>query len=345
MRFLFATALLVALAAALGSIPTGMKKALTTNNVPKGYLSSVSLVGTFPMSVLQADQRFFSIPKLPLLVDIHGIGRTTTRYLNDHQLPSFARKHGCAILTPVFPAGIEGPNDIGSFKEMYSDFFRSDLVLLSILGEVGYRWPAIDIDKVYLMGYSAGGQFAHRFLYLHPDRLAAVSIGAPGSVTFLDDLQSWPDGISDFKSIFGTDVDMGKVKEVPIQLVVGNRDRVLHGNPAYWRWLERMLGDEVQEPREVNRLDTVKSLHESWDALGIKAELEIIRGVGHNESNADIYDTMTGFWQATSRNITKIEDRRRVWEYVCGDHGGERQIRYGTLRPTLATPIVTIDDI
>lgn len=320
MRFLLATALLVALAAALGSIPTGMKKALTTNNVPKGYLSSVSLVGTFPMSVLQADQRFLyamyvperhyepraandtSIPKLPLLVDIHGIGRTTTRYFNDHQLPSFARKHGCAILAPVFPAGIEGPNDTGSFKDMYSDFFRSDHVLLSILEEVGYRWPAIDIDKVYLMGYSAGGQFAHRFLYLHPDRLAAVSIGAPGRVTFLDDMQAWPDGILDFKAIFGTDVDMEKLKEVPVQLVVGNRDRVLHGNPAYWKWLERMLGDEVQEPRDVNRLNTVKSLHESWDALGIKAKLEIIQGVGHDESNDNIYDTMTGFLASHIKN-------------------------------------------
>ena len=40
-------------------------------------------------------------------------------------------------------------------------------------------------------GFSGGAQFAHRFLYIHPGRLRAVSLGAPGLVTMLDETRAW----------------------------------------------------------------------------------------------------------------------------------------------------------
>ncbi|KAK9234061.1 hypothetical protein V1525DRAFT_414306 [Lipomyces kononenkoae] len=71
---------------------------------------------------------------------------------------------------------------------------RYDLLLLAILDEVSLRCPAIDTSKVLLTGFSGGGQFVHRFTYLHPERLLAVNVGAPGSVTYLDDNRPWADG-------------------------------------------------------------------------------------------------------------------------------------------------------
>jgi len=63
---------------------------------------------------------------------------------------------------------------------------RFDLLLLAMLDEVADFWPGIQTEKVYMMGFSRGGQFIHRFLLLHPERLYAVSIGAPGRPTMLD---------------------------------------------------------------------------------------------------------------------------------------------------------------
>lgn len=53
-----------------------------------------------------------------------------------------------------------------------------------------------------MAGFSGGGQFAHRFLYLQLERLHAVSTGAPGRITMLDENWKWPAGIKDVFEVF-----------------------------------------------------------------------------------------------------------------------------------------------
>jgi pimeloyl-ACP methyl ester carboxylesterase len=60
---------------------------------------------------------------------------------------------------------------------------RYDLILLVMLDEVSLLWPAIDTSKVLLTWFSGGGQFVHGFTYLHPERLPAVNVSGPGSVS------------------------------------------------------------------------------------------------------------------------------------------------------------------
>ena len=56
-------------------------------------------------------------------------------------------------------------------------------MILSMIDELAGRFP-IDTDKIYLYGWSGGGQFVHRFLYVHLERLVAVVIGASGRPTY-----------------------------------------------------------------------------------------------------------------------------------------------------------------
>jgi len=77
------------------------------------------------------------------------------------------------------PGRIGDPEDLHNFKFIQYQDIRFDQVLLDIVDEVGERFN-LDTDRFCLHGFSGGGQFTHRFLYLHPDRLAAASIGAPG---------------------------------------------------------------------------------------------------------------------------------------------------------------------
>lgn len=72
---------------------------------------------------------------------------------------------------------------------------RYDSVLLDMIDCVASEWGSIDTRTFAIVGFSGGGQFVHRFFYLYPERVHAVSIGAPGRATPLIDAP-WPEGIA-----------------------------------------------------------------------------------------------------------------------------------------------------
>ena len=273
---------------------------LSTHNVPSHFLKAAYLVGHVPIKALASDPRIsymLYIPpthydnapngkKLPLLVWIHGTRRRLGA-LDDGDLVSFADSTPCAVLAPLFPAGLDGPNDLDSYKLLRSKTLRSDLALLSILDEVAPRWPGLDTDKVFMLGFSGGGQFAHRFLYLYPERLLGVSIGAPGRVTLLDDDQEWPVGVSNVETLFDRGINKEGIRGVDIQLVVGSEDNQVHGGSEFWDWMKKMKGkgssakeDSVATMTQ-GRLQTLQGLKGSWAQDGIESRLDIVPGAGH----------------------------------------------------------------
>lgn len=175
-----------------------MSQSVTADQNPHAFRKKAYLLGSIPWQCSNVDPRIpyaLYIPeeayndpartrKLPLLVYIHGTRRDTSA-LQGSLIP-FADTTQCAILAPLFPVGLDHPHDLSSYKFLNAKSYRSDLVLLSIVKEVSKRWQHIKTDKFFLMGFSGGGQFAHRFLYVHPERLLGISVGAPGNVTMLD---------------------------------------------------------------------------------------------------------------------------------------------------------------
>lgn len=283
-----------------------MERSLSTADVPKQFLKSCFLVGYVPLKALASDPRVsyaLYIPpshyggnsdctQLPLLVWVHGTGRKLTA-IYEEELVSFADRTPCAILAPLFPAGLDGPNDLDSYKKLRSASLRSDQALLSILDEVATRWPEILTDKIFMMGFSGGGQFAQRFLYLYPERLAAVSVGAPGRVTMLDFSQKWPIGVADTEILFGRSVDLNRIQEVAIQLVVGSEDNRIHGGKEFWTWLQqyRKKAENQQGPEALNamdqgRLQTLEDLFNAWKKDGIYSQLKIVEGISHEAGRA-----------------------------------------------------------
>lgn len=291
------------------------KKILTTNNVPPQFLEAAFLVGHIPQMALQSDPRIsysLYVPpepykslavdagagnarKLPLLVNIHGTRRNLSAIYGD--LKTFADSTPCAVLQPLFPAGLEGPNDLDSYKKLRSKTLCSDLALLSILDEVAMRWPHIDADKIFLMGFSGGGQFAQRFLYIYPDRLSAVSIGAPGKVTPLDDQQKWPNGTMNVQHVFDRPINLSLIKAVDIHMVVGSKDSGAHGGDEFKQWQQAMkakvkdAGSDEEAALTSNidaseigqgRLGTLQHIQRSWKDQGIETRLDIVDDVGHS---------------------------------------------------------------
>jgi pimeloyl-ACP methyl ester carboxylesterase len=171
---------------------------------------------------------------------------------------------------------------VDNYKTLDAHGIRFDLVLLEILEQVRVRWNA-RVDTVLLSGHSGGGQFAHRFLYLHSERLSAVAVSAPGSVTLLDPSLAWPEGIGDTRQRFGIAVDPGAVARVPVLLVVGEDD---DGRAD----LAAMGYPGRSRPAELDRLA------ESLTRRGTAVRKVVVPRVGHSAAGTHppIVDFFTG---------------------------------------------------
>jgi dienelactone hydrolase len=242
--------------------------------------------GSTPFFASRADQRFSyacHVPEahrttstpLPLLVVVHGTARTAELYRD--ALAGFAEEQGCVVLAPLFPAGIGDPEDLHRYKFLADDGLRYDHVLLDMVDEVATRFR-VDARRFLLHGFSGGGQFTHRFLYLHPDRLAAASVGAPGRVTMLDPGSPWWIGTADVGDRFGREIDLDALRRVPVQLVVGAQDVETWeiNNPGGANW---MPGADAAGRTRVERL---RALHANHLAHGLNARLDVVPGVGHD---------------------------------------------------------------
>lgn len=231
----------------------------------------------------QTDQRFsycLYVPtahqdetrRLPLVVIMHGTGRNAERYRT--LCREFCEEHECVVVAPLFPAGIAEEGDLHGFKRILRHGIRYDRALLDIVDQVQARWR-VDGSKFLLHGFSGGGQFSHRFAYLHPDRLRALSIGAPGRVTRIDPSTPWWLGTADVKELFGVDLDLDALRRVPVQMIVGTEDT------ETWEIAEP--GVDAGGDTRIERLTT---LRDNWEEHGITVRFDLIEGMAHSGSKA-----------------------------------------------------------
>ena len=260
------------------------------NRKPHGKRISSYGLGRTAFFACQFDQRFsycLYVPNnfdedgtatYPLAVVVHGSLRNAAE--SRDAFIDFAEREQCVILAPLFPCGIEDPADVHNYKFIAYRGIRFDLVLLAMIDEVAETYR-LRRDRFLLFGFSGGGHFAHRFAYLHPERLLAVAVGAPGSVTLLRDDRDYWVGIRNVEQIFGHPVDLAALRQVPVLLVIGGDDTetweitIPRDSPTW------MPG---AEDAGVNRLDRMASLRASLEQHGIDFRQVIVPGVGHDAS-------------------------------------------------------------
>ncbi|MDN5788193.1 alpha/beta hydrolase [Pseudorhodobacter sp.] len=215
--------------------------------------------------------------KLELLVAVHGTGRTSAIDFRDG-FAEFGLYHDCAILCPIFAVGVMGDGARSGYKYMEEGDIRYDLAVLAMVEEVAAKYQQ-DWSKFAIFGFSGGGHFAHRFAILHPEKLWAASVGAPGSVTLLDPDRDWWIGVRDLKPRFGIDLDPVALAKVPVHMVVGDADletwEITH-KPGSRYWMEGANDAGATRP------DRLKSLAESFRAAGVNVTLDMVGGVSHD---------------------------------------------------------------
>lgn len=212
----------------------------------------------------------------PLVVVVHGTERGMTTY-RDH-FADLAEETGAIVLAPLFPAGMTVPGELSSYKMIREGGICYDTVLLGMVAEIEERYR-IAGGGFCLYGFSGGGHFAHRFFYLHPERLRAVSIGAPGVVSLLDPERPWWVGVGGFEQVFGKALDLEAMRRVPVHMVIGGDDTQtweITLEPGHGWWMEdaNVAG--------ANRQDRMAALKASFEAHGIAVEQDVVAGAAHS---------------------------------------------------------------
>ncbi|HET7615323.1 MAG TPA: hypothetical protein VFK27_00105 [Bacillales bacterium] len=241
-------------------------------------------LGAAPLFACRYDQRFsyytytpegydrHGKKNYPLVAAVHGTERAAESYRD--AFIDFAEEFQVVVLAPLFPAGIIDFGDLDAYKFMKIHGIRFDHVLLAMIDEAAGKYR-IAKDKFLLHGFSGGGQFAHRFFCLHPDRLAAVSIGAPGRITYLDDAKKWPFGTADFYEQFGTGLNLKSMREVPVQVIVGEQDTEELNDQSH------TSGFAAGFSGGSTRLARAETLAANYERHGITVKFDQVPGVAH----------------------------------------------------------------
>lgn len=213
---------------------------------------------------------------MELVVITHGTGRAFVEYRD--AFAEFARWNDCIVLCPLFPVGVMGDGNRDGFKQLREGDIRYDHVLLDMVAEVGEKFGC-DVSRFALFGFSGGGQFVNRFALLHPERLWATSIGAPGSVTLLDPDQDWWVGVRDMEARFGKALNLDALRQVPVHMIVGKADI------ETWEITHRAGGKFFMPGANDagnTRPERLETLRKSFEKAGVNVVMDVVDNVPHD---------------------------------------------------------------
>lgn len=227
-----------------------------------------------PKSYVHEEERSY-----PLAAIVHGSERSMEKYRE--LFTDFAEEQQVMLLCPLFPINALHQGDLHSYKLLRGHGANFDAILLDMIAEFGERYH-VDASRFLLYGFSGGGQFAHRFLYAHPDRLNGVSIGAPGTVTLLNETADYWVGTRGFERLFGRPIDLAAMRKVPVQMVIGEAD-------VLTRWVLVKPTDKAFWMQGANdagstRIERQEALRYSLETHGVAVEYRTFPGIAHDDS-------------------------------------------------------------
>jgi hypothetical protein len=203
---------------------------------------------------------------------------------------------GCPHLIPTFSRPASNSNvytqalDRNTLLTKLPGLERIDLQLLAMIDDARGRLAAANINvdsRVFMFGASASGQFASRFVMLHPDRVKAASIGSPMFGPIVPVAQwngqtlPYHIGISDLEQLVGKKFDVDSFRQVPLQIYVGDLDTniVPWFDPVYdpdSRLVEAAFGGSG--PENVWRWANFES---AYGSVQSSSQFVVIPGMGH----------------------------------------------------------------
>ncbi len=210
---------------------------------------------------------------------------------------------GSPMLVPTFPRPASHPEvythalDRNTLLTQLPQLERIDLQLLAMIDDARQRLAGRGVSanrRIWMIGVSASGQFDSRFVMLHPDRVKAASIGAPGYGPIVP-VSEWngenlpyPEGISDLEQLVGEPFDVETFRSVPLQVWVGDKDTTIVP------WFKPETDPEValvarafgafDEPEEYTRWPAYEAAYLSVTSM---AQFVVFPDLGHQWPSSD----------------------------------------------------------
>lgn len=211
----------------------------------------------------------------PLIISVHGSSRNA-RDFRDH-FAHLAQAGDAVVLAPLFPMDMTTSVPDQQYTTLAAERTRADLVLLAMVDELA-ALLGMRFTRSLMFGFSGGAQFAHRFAYVHPTRVQALSIAAPGFVTLPWRHKPWWCGVADMATRFGDAYDAQALRALPVQMLIGNQDH----EPAHvWTLDEMGLTAAEYQRYGHTRLARLQSLADAWRGEGVAVEHTVLEGAGH----------------------------------------------------------------
>lgn len=153
-----------------------------------------------------------------LVVAVHGISLNALEQVTS--FAPFATERGHVLLAPCF----DTPED-ADYQRLgrRGRGRRADLALDDAIRRLGES-SGIRFVRRFFFGYSGGGQFVHRYLMAHPDRVDGAVVSAAGWYTFPDPQQAYPMGVRVGGALAGARMEPAEFLRVPVLAVVGSLD-------------------------------------------------------------------------------------------------------------------------
>lgn len=203
----------------------------------------------------------------PPLVLVHGISRNAAEMIL--RFGAEAERYKVPLVAPLFRKG-----NYGMYQQLLDrrSRVRGDEALFEILSDVEARW-GVPTQRFHMFGFSGGGQFAHRFAFLHPRRLLSCVPVSAGWYSWPDDQLEWPLGLSGAPV---SELDVATLAQLPMHVLVGDRDT--RSDEALRR------GEVIDAVQGVSRLERAErfcaALRDS--RVSPNCTLAVLPGVGHS---------------------------------------------------------------
>ena len=215
----------------------------------------------------------------PLLVAVHGISRNAGEHAR--RFARHAAEYGAAVLAPRF-----GRRRFPDYQRLgrAGRGDRADLALLELIEEVR-DGTGVGGGAIYLFGFSGGAQFAHRFSFAYPERVARMAVAAAGWYTFPDPGRAFPRGVGSSGRPAGVRFSLPDFLRIPTLVLVGEEDTERDSELRQTRRL-----DFTQGRNRVERAQRwVAELQRAADRLGLAAsvELDLLPGSDHSFTRCD----------------------------------------------------------
>jgi predicted esterase len=217
-----------------------------------------------------------------VVIALHGMGGDGPTFAS--ALLARAEQLGFVVVAPTMPysANWRDPENAR----------RDDATLLPRLKSLIDNLPAdtgLQVSpKVALYGFSRGAQMAHRFASFYPRSVRAVAMysagtytlpkvsgkvgaGLPSGVAGL--VLSFPYGLADLDRYTGQPFDPPAFRQVRFLVGVGAGDSRVEDVPREW---DSYCGK--------TRVERATTYYQALTEMGVDARLDVVAGVGHQES-------------------------------------------------------------